>query len=326
VEPPPRLLVTVPAEPGVRARVAAALPGVPAEFSTGTPAAPRPSIEALLVGNAARELPGLRPELLPSLRLVQTLYTGLDGFPFDRVGPEVAVAGNVGALAPFVGEHAVAMVLALARDLLPGHAQVLAGRLRPTPSIRFLSGKTAVIVGFGAIGGAAAERLRCLGLRIVGVSRTGAPDARAEETVALDRLEEALGRAAVVIDALPLTRATRGLFDRRRLERLPAESIFVNVGRAETVDPAALEQLLASRPGFRAGLDVWWEEDFPDGRLGLPFDVARYPNLLGSPHRSGVVPEAREYVLDRALENLARFFRGEAPRYVGAREEYDPGG
>ena len=314
--------MTLPADPTVRRRIAERLPSVRTAYSADRARASWAGVEALLTGNLLREYPAAAPERWPDLRFVQTLYTGVDAFPFDRLPARTEIAGNVGAYAPFVAEHAVALLLALARRLPEGHRMVAEGRLRPTEPLLHLGARTVLLVGYGAIAREVAARLRPFGCRLVGVNRSGEMREGVDRMVAIAEVARAWPSAEVVVNTLPLTRATRGLIGAEALRALPAGAIFVNVGRAETVDPAALAARLAADPAFRAGLDVWWGEDFERGRLTLPFPLGEHPNLLGSPHRAGVVAEARPYVLDRALENLARFFRGERPHYVASRADY----
>ncbi|HEV2316920.1 MAG TPA: NAD(P)-dependent oxidoreductase [Thermoplasmata archaeon] len=306
-----------------RRRIAEALPSATAiAYVSDEPPRPWNDVRALLVGNIRRELPGLKPEDLPALEFVQQIYTGVDDFPFDRIPMSARVAGNVGAYAPFVAEHAVALLLAAARRIPEGHAQTLAGKLRPTASLTYLAGERSLVVGYGEIAQEVAPRLHGLGLEVVGVNRSGDARPGADQVVPIDRLIEELPRARVVINCLPYTRSTAGVFGERAFAAMRSDALFVSVGRAGTTDPRALEGKLRSSPEFRAALDVWWNEEFQDGRVRHPFDLAAYPNLVASPHRAGVVPQARAAVLSRALENMARYLRGDTPHHIVDRGEY----
>jgi len=298
------------------------IPGVPFEFLRRAGPPPWPGVEALLVAGDEGAPPGISAEALPDLRFAQHLYTGLDDFPFDRIPPTTQVAGNVGGFALPVAEHALALVLALAKGLPAVHRQTFEGQLRPVlPSI-LLPGKTALVLGFGAIGSELAPRLRALGVRVEGTTRDGGRRPGLDRSVGPAERDEALARADVIVNCLPLTRTTRGSIDAAAFARMKADAIFVNVGRAATVDAAALARHVASYPGFRVGLDVWWEEDWDSNRVTVPPELARHPLLLATPHSAGVTPEARAFALRSALENLARFFRGVPPRHVADRSEY----
>lgn len=320
--PGPRLLVTLRRRAETADLISERLPGVPWTFSeSSSPAEWRP-VEAMLVGALERELPQYDATSTPHLSFVQRIYTGMDGFPFARFPETVKLAGNVGAYAPFVAEHAVALALAASRSLLSAHAQVARGALRPPPDQRLLYGRTAVLLGYGEIGRAIAARLAGFGMRIVGVNRTGRMTAGCDGMYPAEAIAEAVAVGDLVIDVRPLTVATRGSVNAALLAHFRPEATYVNVGRALTVDEAALYQHLKDHSGFRAGLDVWWEEDFEKGTISRRFPFTDLPNFVGTPHSAGFGRGVEEYVLARALENLGRYFRGEPPLYVADRKEY----
>ncbi len=320
--PLPRLLVALSPRDEVDAALSQQLPTLPWSYASRSTPADWPDVEALLVGSVERELGDFTAARTPKLAFVQGVYTGLDGFPFERFPPPIRVAGNVGAFAPFVAEHAVALALAAARAIVPAQAKVRAGELRPPPEQRLLFRGTAVVLGFGEIGREVAIRLAGFGMRVVGLNRTGRMAPNCEAMYPADRLREALAEADLVVDVRPLTRATAGSIGAGELGAMRAEAIYVNVGRAGTVDPSALYHHLVDRPGFRAALDVWWEEDYAAGRFALRFPFADLPNFVGTPHCAGLGPGSSAYVLRRAVANLARFFRGESLLHVADRGDY----
>jgi phosphoglycerate dehydrogenase-like enzyme len=303
-------------------RITDGLPGVPWCYSENTDPSRWADVEAILVGSLERELNEFASTATPRLRFVQRIYTGVDGFPFDRFPAQVKIAGNVGAYAPFVAEHAVALALAAARQLPLSQARVRAGQLRPPPLHRLLFGRAATILGYGEIGRAIAHRLAPFGTRVVGVNRTGRMAAGCDAVFPADHLVEAVRSADFVFEARPLTRATRGSVGKEVFSAMRPHAVFVNVGRAATVDEESLYRHLVENPEFRAAIDVWWSEDFPNGRLTSRFPFSDLPNFIGTPHVAGLGEGVETYVLDRALENLARFFRGEEPLYVVDRTEY----
>ncbi|MFZ3355171.1 MAG: 2-hydroxyacid dehydrogenase [Thermoplasmata archaeon] len=314
--------MALPPESGTRERIGSRLSGVPLVFLDESNASQWASVEAMLVGSVARIATRFDAESRPRLRFVQVVYTGLDRFPFDRFAPTVEIAGNVGGYAPFVAEHAVALALASARQLPSAVALAREGRLRPAPENRSLRGQTATILGFGEIGHEVAQRLRAFGMKIVTVGRVSRPDPLADRSFGAPELAEALAMADLVVDARPLTDLTRHSIGARELNAMKPTAIYVNVGRAATIDERTLFEHLKSHPEFRAATDPWWDEDFAAGTIVHRTAIAELPNFLGTPHNSANAPGAREYALDHALENLARFFRGERPLYVADRQEY----
>lgn len=276
----------------------------------------------MLAGALDRELPQWEPAQAPQLQFVQRLYTGLDGFPFDRFPATVKVAGNVGAFAPYVAEQAVTLTLALLRNLPQAMANVKAGRLRPAPESRSLLGRTVLLLGYGEIARALAARLHPFGAIIEGVNRDGSPREGCDHMFPASQLAAALSRADVAIDCRPLTVATRQSVGALELAGMKSAALYVNVGRAGTVDEGALYAHLQTHPDFRVGMESWWLEDYEKGTLGSRFPIAALPNVIGTPHNAGLVTGSRPGILNSALDNLARFFAGQAPRFVADAAEY----
>jgi phosphoglycerate dehydrogenase-like enzyme len=323
-ETPARLLVALKSRDVVAESLNRGLPGVPWCYAGPEGRGTWDSVEALLVGSVERELGPFESKSTPRLEFVQRLYTGVDGFPFDRFPEQVRIAGNVGGYAPFVAEHAVMLALAAARALVPVQVQVRAGALRPAPEVRLLFGRTAVILGYGEIGRAIARRLAGFEMRIVGMNRSGRTAPGCSTMFSAEHLTEAVAEGDVVFDARPLTVSTAATMGDGQFAAMRPDAIYVNVGRAGTVDEEALYRHLTSHPGFRAALDVWWEEDYAHGTFASRFPLAGLPNFVGTPHCAGFGPSVEAYVLERAIENLARYFRGEAPLYIVDRREYVP--
>ena len=100
--------------------------------------------------------------------------------------------------------------------------------------------------------------------------RTGDPT---EFTGTLADLDQVLAAADVLVLALPLTRATRGLIGARELALMKPAAIVVNVARAAVIDERALYEHLRDQPEFGAGIDTWWHEPGPDSGFST-----RYPS------------------------------------------------
>lgn len=321
----PRLLVALRPREEIARVLASRLSGIAWQYvSDGLPSE-RGSVEAMLLGSVERDLGDLEVRSLANLRFVQRVYTGMDGVPFGRFPERARFAGNVGAYAPFVAEHAVAIALAAARELPRSHAMVASGTLRPPPSQRLLWRRAVVILGYGEIGRAIADRLAGFEVRVVGLNRSGRMAPGCSGMFPAHRLIEAVGEGDFVFECRPLTRSTEGTIDRAVLDAMRPSAVFVNVGRAGTVNEEALYQHLVHHPEFRAAFDVGWREDFATGRIEQRFPFADLPNFVGTPHSAGFGPGVETHVLERAVDNLQRFFAGEEPRYVIDRSEYEPG-
>jgi glycerate dehydrogenase len=267
----------------------------------------------------------IRPDergLPARVRLLQLVSAGVDSLPFDQVPAGAAVAGNVGAYAEPIAEHAVAMLLGGAKRLLRHHREMADGDFQSFALNRKVEGMAVGMLGYGGIGSATARRLRPLGARILAVNTSGRTDDDVVFAGTLADLDHVLAESDAVVIALPLSRATRGLIGARELGLMPPDAILVNVARADIVDEAALYEHLRTHPEFFAGLDVWWNEPGPGGGFRTSHPFFELPNVLASPHNSAMVPGILEEAAERAVANVGRFLRGEPIAGVVDREEY----
>jgi len=283
------------------------------------------SAEVVLAWLIDRELAPGEFELLESVSLVQLLSAGVDHVPFERIPDGVAVASNAGSYAAPMAEHVLAMALALAKRLPQNHAAMARGEFDQRTPSREIRGSVVGILGFGGIGRASARLFQALGARIHAVTRSGRADGAADWVGSDDDLDELLAAADVLVVALPLTRATRGLIGARELELMKPDAILVNVARAAILDEDALYEHLRRTPSFSAGLDTWWEEPRRGGRFATRRPFFELPNVLGSPHNSGITPGSLAFAARQAAENAARQLRGEPVEHLVDRSEYLPG-
>ncbi len=172
-----------------------------------------------------------------------------------------------------------------------------------------LDGSTLAVVGLGSIGRDVALRGRAFGMRIVAVTRDGAPRAEADETFPVTRLAEAVAAAHAVVITLPGTARTRRLFDRQIIAALRPDCILANVGRGSVVDQAALIGALESGKLGGAVLDVFDEEPLPPES-----PLWTLPNVVFSPHTAALSVHENERIVALFLDNLERYRRGEPLR------------
>jgi phosphoglycerate dehydrogenase-like enzyme len=240
------------------------------------------------------------------LRWIHTTSAGMDGLlPLDWLPRGVTLTNNRGAHGVKAEQYLrMAYTLLHTRmiDIIANHR---AHRWQQvfSPSI---IGKTALIIGLGDLGEAAARAARQLGLNVVAVRRHAKRSRHADEIHTCDRLDDVLPRADFVVLTVPLTPETRGLLDRRRLDLMKLSASLINIARAPIVDYAALGEKL--RRGELAGaiLDVVEPEPLPpDSPL---WDT---PNLLITPHVSCDDSERyADITLDFWFANLARYAAG----------------
>jgi phosphoglycerate dehydrogenase-like enzyme len=193
-------------------------------------------------------------------------------------------------------EMALALLLAAAKHVAELDHRIRHGNWQwndATHPTDTFPGKTALILGYGAIGRRLAPLLQALGMQVIGVRRH-APDQPAQDGVALFGVAELWGllpRADVLICLLPHTRETEGMLGTEELARLPHHSILVNVGRGPVIDEEALYTALAARRIRSAGIDVWYQYPKDDEERTHTYP-SRFPfheldNVVMTPHRAG---------------------------------------
>jgi phosphoglycerate dehydrogenase-like enzyme len=244
------------------------------------------------------------------LRWIGLTSAGYDVLVRAGVPPDVTMTYAVTVHGPAVAEHAVALLLALVRQLPRAiGAQVNTEWNAPAMigSLRSLEDLTVAIVGFGSIGGSVAERLRPLAKRTIGVSRTGEPDVRADAMYPSSRLHDALAQSDAVILTVTLTEQTRHLIDAAALATMPPNALVVNVARGPVVDGTALHAALVAGRLAGAALDVTEPEPLPAGD-----PLWRTPGVIVTPHIASFGSRATgRRLADQYERNVDRFVRGE---------------
>jgi len=243
----------------------------------------------------------------PNLRLIQSLWMGVDGLLADPTLPRgVPLARLVDpGMVAAMGETVLAHVLDWHRHLYRYRAQQREGVWRRLPQF-MAADRTVGLLGLGELGRHVAARLLHAGFRVCGWSRRQ----QAMQGVACfsgpDGLERLLATSGALVCLLPLTAATRGILDARSLALLPEGACVINVARgAHLVE----RDLLAALEGGRlahAYLDVFQVEPLPAGH---PF--WSHPRVTLTPHAAALT-EPRT-ALARVVENLERVRRGEPP-------------
>ena len=295
-------------------------------FLDGRPADQRREIlrqaDVLIGWHLREELPAGTWQDVPRLRFVQLLSAGADSVDFAAIPERLTLASNVGAYAAPMAEYVMAVTLALARRLPQRHADLARGEFKMWERVLTLDGAVCGILGLGGIGRATAHLMRAFGARIHGVNSSGRTGEPADFIGTLADLDRVLAAADVLVMALPLINATRGLIGARELGLMKPTAILVNVGRAAIVDEKALYEHLRDRPEFCAGIDTWWHEPGPGREFSTGYPFFDLPNVIGSPHNSGVTDGALQVGAHKAAENARRFLRGEAVIGVTRREDY----
>jgi D-2-hydroxyacid dehydrogenase (NADP+) len=252
-------------------------------------------------------------ERAEKLGYIQSIGAGTDQFPRDQLAARgIRLASARGVNYRAVSEHAMALILALARRLPEArdnqakrHWRGMIGDLARREDE--LGGKTMLIVGLGQIGGRLAELAKAFDMRVVGLRRTpGAGKGAADSVRAMTDLAAMLPEADYVALCCPLTPETENLIDAAALGRMKPSAYLINVARGRVVDEAALAEALGGHRIAGAGIDVTVEE--PLAALSPLWDL---PQVLITPHTAGETRSYEDNVIEILEENLARLWRGE---------------
>lgn len=227
--------------------------------------------------------------------------------------------------APLVAQHALALLLACTDRIVEVDMDFRQGdwRRRYMPDAIqsiYLVGKTALLVGYGAIAKSLEPMLQALGMTVKSL-RSKAD----EKSYGVADLNIALTEADVVICSLPETPATTALFDEVAFQAMKNDAVFVNVGRAAVTEEEAFYNVLKSGK-ISAGLDVWWnypkskEERIATFPANLPFHELN--NVVMSPHRSDSMGVQDKLRFDDVLITIEHLVNGNMRNQVNLEKGY----
>ena len=236
----------------------------------------------------------------PHLKLLFVTNAGLDRLaPYDWLPPDTVLLNNRGTHTAKSGEFGIMAILMLANRVPEMVTHQRAGRWQKLWGA-VLAGRRITIIGLGTLGGATAAHAARFGMQVTGVRANPAPHPDCVRVVGADALDDILPDTEFLVLACPLTNATRGLLDRRRLSLLPPGAGIVNIGRGDLTDQDALCDLLDSGHLSGAVLDVFVPEPIPAGHR-----LWTTPNLIISPHTAADDPATyNPRSLDIFLDNL----------------------
>jgi len=246
----------------------------------------------------------------PALKMVCVWGTGTDNIDLNAAGMRgVTVCNTPGVNAFAVAEHALALMLAVARKVPTLDSEMRKGKW-PRELHTQLVGKTLGVFGLGTIGARVAALGKAIGMDVLGWSALG-DEARIRKAGATPAAkDEILARADVISLHVRLGTDTRGFIGRREFGLMKPTAILVNTGRGALVDRDALLAALKERKILGAGLDVFHQEPVaPDD------PILSLPNVVCSPHNAGQTPEVIRDGLLRAVENVEHYLQGK-PRDV----------
>lgn len=239
------------------------------------------------------------------LQWIQSLATGVDHFlRCPSLKPDVLITSGRGIHGAPMREQMLYLMMAVsrgaARQVDDNKAHRWERRLWST-----LNGKTAVIVGLGVIGTAIGELLKALGMRVVGVTRTPRAIAGFDEIMPAERLVDAARQADYLINVLPAEPQNIGLFNAAIFGAMKPSAYYINGGRGQTDDEAALIAALRGHRIAGAGLDVFQKTPLP-----ADSPLWELPNVFITPNVGGYIVEYEELIMPLVIGNMRLFLAG----------------
>jgi phosphoglycerate dehydrogenase-like enzyme len=211
---------------------------------------------------------------------------------------------------PPIADHVIGLMTMLTRGLHKFHRFQLQGVWKERP-IEFpmleLSDKTMLVVGLGGVGTAVAKRANGLGMRVLGIRKLSRDGPDYVEYVGLSHeIYDLASQADVIVNNLPLTDETRGIFDRKFFDSVKRGAYFISVARGESTVTDDLIAALRDGRLTAAGLDVTDPEPLPDGH-----DLWSLENIVITPHVAAMTDQGRWRRWAVIRENLRRYVNGD---------------
>ena len=233
------------------------------------------------------------------LRWIQCMGAGVERLLVPELPAGVRITRAAGIFGPWMAEYTLAWCLWTTQKIDRFRASQRQRRWAPVDPVP-LRGQTLCVVGLGDIGGSIAKLARALGMRVIGVTRSGRGSRHALRVYRTTALRAALARADFVVLTLPLSDETRGLVGPAELAALKPTAWLLNVARGPIVDEAALLAALRARRIGGAVLDVFDTEPLPPDHPLWGFD-----NVVVTPHISG--PSTPREIGPIFNDNLRRY-------------------
>ena len=275
---------------------------------------------------------------LPKVKLITTLSTGFDHIDLYATSRRKVAVCNVPAYGDnTVAEHAFALLLALARNLVPAVERTRRGNFDLTGLQGIdIKGKTIGIIGTGRIGSYAARIAKGFQMNVIAFDKFQNQQLAKDLGFAyVKKLDELLARSDVISVHAPLTPETRHLINTKNILKVKQGCILINTARGPIVETEAI--LLGLQKGILrgAGLDVLEEECFVKEEKQLLTEsfkktcnlktalqehmLLEQDNVLITPHSAFYSKEALQRILDTTVENINGFFKRKPVNVVKVR-------
>lgn len=262
-------------------------------------------------------------EQAKKLKLIQIPFAGVDKLDFNlyKNYPDMFIC-NIHANKNAVAEHAFALILALAKNIVVNDRDLRLGRWHgfstKEPTIQ-LQGKSLGIVGLGSIGWEIAKIGHALGMKVFALKRKiEEKDLKKKDILAFlgekKDLEKVIKESDFIVVAVPLTKETSGLIGEKELKLMKGKYL-INISRGVVIDEEALFKSLKEGNLTGAAIDTWYQYPTSEQRKVFPskYDFHKLDNVVMSPHTAGYTDKALEENIKYVFDNIVKIYFGEEP-------------
>lgn len=243
---------------------------------------------------------------LSALKWVQKETAGLDSLPLSlKENPRIIVSNVSGIHAVPIAENVFGYILGVARGLFQSKDYMNDKqwkKLELTGDLFSLKDKKILVMGTGSVGSQIGKVAKFYGMKTIGVNSNGREADYFDETLSIDNMTDVLKSIDFVVNTLPGTSSTRGIFDMDFFSKMNENSYYINVGRGDSVVESDLLIALKDQTIKAAYIDVATVEP-----LSMDSKLWELDNLLITPHTSGIVEHFREAIYPIFKENLVAY-------------------
>jgi D-3-phosphoglycerate dehydrogenase len=242
---------------------------------------------------------------MPDLKMIAVCGIGTDAIDLDVCRERGIVVSNIGGVtAPVVAEHALALMLAVARRTSFYTNEMRQGRWASLPGVT-LWGKVLGVIGAGSIAVETARLARAIGMEVLAWTFNPSEERERKMGVRFVDLDTLLSKSDVVSVHVKLTSESRGMIGTKELAKMKPGALFINTARGAIVDSTALVDALNSGHLGGAGLDVYEKEPLPGDHPLLSCE-----QIVLTPHSADLTPEGLELLNRTTVENILAYLDG----------------
>lgn len=238
------------------------------------------------------------------LKWVQAISAGVDYLPLAQFSKKGILVSNASGIhVESISEHVMGIILGYSRGLFQAQrAQIEQTWLGSSVHYQAVENKKLLIIGTGHIGKMLAKKATVFGIECYGINTTGHPVDGFKKTYSIDQLKNVLPTADIVVNILPLTEQTNGLFNQDVFNVFASHALFINVGRGASVKTEDLIKALQQEKLAFAALDVFEEEP-----LSKESPLWGMENVLVTSHIAGQTSHFQKKIMAIFLNNLKTY-------------------